>query len=302
MKDSRKSEIRVGITVIIGFVLLTWIFFWAKNISIFNDDQILKINFNSVAGLETGDAVTISGLKKGFVKSIELYKTNIIVTIRLEKEVELRKDAKFYIQMADLMGTKKIDISPGQDQQMFDYNSVPLGYFSGDIATAMAMFSSVEDDLVAVIKDFRITLDNLNKIIDDKELHSEVKKSFVNLNTLSNNLNQLIIENKTAVNELIKEGKLLTKEGREFINSNSEEVKRFISKSKEVFDNLNSLIINSDKFISETVDGKNNFGKFLTDETLMEDIKTSIRELRELMKIFTEQLKGEGLNVDAHIF
>lgn len=302
MKENKKSEIRVGITVIIGFILLTWLFVWSKNVSVFNDDIHLKVEFNSVAGLETGDAVTISGLKKGYVKDINIEKNKVFVTMFLNKNIELREDAKFYIQMADLMGTKKIDIEPGIKNKILDYSKIQNGHFSGDISTAMAMLSSVQNDLVAVIKDFRVTLDNVNHLFDDKELQNDIKSSFTNLNKLSIDLSELIKENKKSINDLLVEGKKLTEAGSEFLKDNTSEVQLFMKKSNQVFENLNSLIVKSDKLVDETSSGKNNLGKILNDENLFNEMKTSILELKKLLQIFNKQLEGEGLKVDAYIF
>lgn len=301
MNTNRKTEIRVGITVITGIILLTWIFIWAKNISIFNDDVRVKIEFDSVAGLETGDAVTISGLKKGNVDKIELEGNEIFVTISLNKTVRLKKDAEFLIQMADLMGTKKIDISPGKSEEFMDYSKLQKGYFSGDIATAMAMLSSVQNDLVSVIKDFKLTINKINDLLDD-DLKKGIKTSFTNINELSANLNDLVNENKNTIRDLLIEGKKLTKQGSELLKTNSEEVSRFIENSNKVFDNLNGLIVKSTELIDETSKGENNLGKLLNDKEIFKDLKTSVIEMKKLMKLINKQLQGEGLKVDAHIF
>ncbi|MFA8343877.1 MAG: MlaD family protein [Rhodothermaceae bacterium] len=301
MNRDRKTEIRVGITVIVGVILLTWIIIWAKNLSVFNDDVKLKIEFDSVAGLETGDAVTISGLKRGNVEQINLEKNKIIVTISLNKDVELRKDSDFFIQMADLMGTKKIDVFPGKSKELIDFTKIQKGYFSGDISTAMAMLSSVQDDLVTMIKDFKVTLDKVNNLLDDN-LQAEIKSSVKNISDLSLSLNKMINENRVAVKSLLEEGKKLVQTGNEFIKTNSEEVNLFIKKSNGVFENLNQLLAKSSNLIDQTSEGKNNLGRFLNDKELFDDLKKSVSELKSLMKLINKQIQGEGLKVDANIF
>lgn len=301
MNRNRKTEIRVGITVIVGVILLTWIIIWAKNLSVFNDDVKLKIEFDSVAGLETGDAVTISGLKRGNVEQINLEKNKIIVTISLNKNVELRKDSDFFIQMADLMGTKKIDVFPGKSNELIDFTKIQKGYFSGDISTAMAMLSSVQDDLVTMIKDFKVTLDKVNNLLDDN-LQAEIKSSVKNISDLSLSLNKMINENRVAVKSLLEEGRTLVQTGNEFIKTNSEEVNLFIKKSNGVFENLNQLLAKSSNLIDQTSEGKNNLGRFLNDKELFDDLKKSVSELKSLMKLINKQIQGEGLKVDANIF
>ena len=57
MKDLRKTEIRVGITVIVGLLIFIWILSWAKNFSLSSNQKSLLVKFNSVAGLEIGDTI-----------------------------------------------------------------------------------------------------------------------------------------------------------------------------------------------------------------------------------------------------
>ena len=43
MKEQRKTEIKVGLTVIFGILIFLWIFGWAKNLSIRSSENFLKI-------------------------------------------------------------------------------------------------------------------------------------------------------------------------------------------------------------------------------------------------------------------
>ena len=72
MKNQKKTEIKVGITVVVGVLVFLWIFGWAKNYNINSNRKEMTIEFNSVAGLEVGDAATINGVRKGFVDDIEV--------------------------------------------------------------------------------------------------------------------------------------------------------------------------------------------------------------------------------------
>ena len=66
MKDQRKTEIRVGITVLIGLIVCLWIFGWAKNFSLTPTENTIKVKFNNTSGLEVGDPVTIKWSAKRF--------------------------------------------------------------------------------------------------------------------------------------------------------------------------------------------------------------------------------------------
>ena len=80
MKDERKTEIRVGLTVLAGILIFIWILGWAKNISLKSDEQLINVRFNNVAGLEIGDLVTVNGLRKGYVQDMKVEPNNILVS------------------------------------------------------------------------------------------------------------------------------------------------------------------------------------------------------------------------------
>ena len=112
MKDQRKTEIRVGITIVVGLLIFIWILGWAKNFSLNPSENYLNIKFNNASGLEIGDDVTVNGVRKGNVEDIKVEGQSVIVKISLDNDVNLKEDAKFGISMLDLMGGKKVEISP----------------------------------------------------------------------------------------------------------------------------------------------------------------------------------------------
>ena len=64
----------------------------------------------------------------------------------------------------------------------------------------------------------------------------------------------------------------------------------------------NKLLSEVDGLIVQTKNKENNLGKILYDETLINELKSTLSQTQKLLKIFVEQLEGEGLNVDANIF
>ena len=302
MKNNRKSEIKVGLTVISALIVMLLIFGWTKNFSAYSNRIQLKIKFDSVAGVEKGDPVTINGLKKGFVDDIILSKTDVIVIAMMDKNIELYDDATFSVLMYDLMGGKKIEIFPGISNIPLDISKTHTGNFAGDIATAMAMFSSVQGDLIAVIKDLRVSLSNINELMADANFADNVKSSLTNLNKLAVSLNNLVDENKTRIKNLLDNGIELTSKGSDFIDKNSDKVSKFLETSNSTLENVNKLSEQVNKFLTETSNQENNLGTILYDKQIIEDLKISINELKDLVKMFNEQLRGKGLKVDAYIF
>ena len=302
MKDQRKTEIRVGITVIVGLIIFIWILGWAKNFSLSSNQKNVLVEFNSVSGLEKGDNVAVNGVRKGFVEDFNLKGDKVIVKLSLDNDVKLQKDATFSISMLDLMGGKKVNINPGTSDQPMNYNEVQTGIFYADIPEVMSMLGTVEGDIPSIVKDIKITLSSLNNYLGDNKLNTDIKTSLSNLSKASQKLNILLDENREGINQLTRNTVRLTQNVNDFLDENKSSLKSSIEELHTVLTKTDSLLTSVNKFSGEIKNKQNNVGKILYDEKLYDNLSQSLTQLNELTKILLEQLKGKGVNVDAHIF
>ena len=302
MKSNNKSEIKVGITVFIGTLLLVWLIIWVKDVSIFSHSKEILIEFSSVPGLSQGDPVTINGVRKGKVENIKLNNNSVTVTIDIPDNIHLKSDATFSLLMLDMMGGKKISIKQGTSQSELNYSEVQLGYFPGDISTAIAALNSVQSDLVTMVKDAKVTLGLVNDLMAKGEIKKEILISLKGLQNLTANVTSVIDENKQNINLLITNGSKLAESANEVVQENKSQIPVLLKKMGSLTDTSKTLISSITEMLNETKNGKNNFGRLLYDKQMYLKLKTTLSQLQELTKIFTEQLKKDGLNVDAHIF
>jgi phospholipid/cholesterol/gamma-HCH transport system substrate-binding protein len=302
MKDEKKTEIKVGITVLLGILFFIWIFGWAKNFSLKSNEQSVNIRFNNVAGLEIGDQVTVNGMRKGYVKDMKVEPNYVLVEVSVDNDVLLKKDATFAISMLDLMGGKKVEVFPGESQEPFDKSQIVEGKFYADVPSVMSLFGSVQDDLVTVLKDVKISLHSMNKYLTDEKLSKEVRTSITNLSSLTEKLNSILTENRNDIKELTSNAVELTKKSNQIITDNQENINDLFKNLKTVVSKSDTLLGKMNELTKQTMDQKNNMGKLLYDENIMKDLKQTLKQVNELTAILIEQLKTDGINVDAHIF
>ena len=302
MKDQKKTEIRVGITVLLGVIILLWILGWAKNFSITPTENTVKVQFSNTAGLEIGDAVTVNGVRKGFVEDLAIEGENVVVTLKIDNKVVLKEDAGFAVSMLDLMGGKKVEISPGSSGKLLDYSQVQAGTFYADIPYVMSMVGTFQEDISSTISDLKITLTSLNNYLSDKKLNEDIKSSMSNLSEVTKKLNILIDENRNNLRQLTANTAELTEEAKNFINENKESFNTSVKGLQSVLSNTDSLLTKLNKFTDELSSRQNNLGKIIYDEKIYDDLSQSLKQLNELTRIMIEQLKDDGLKVDADIF
>lgn len=302
MRNERKTEIRVGLTVLVGILVFIWILGWAKNFSIRSNEHVIKVRFANVSGLEIGDQVTVNGMRKGYVKEMIVEPNNVLVELSIENDVQLKEDASFAISMLDLMGGKKVEVFPGTSSRVYDNNKISEGKFYADIPSVMSLFGSVQDDLVTVLRDVKISLHSMNNYLTDDKLNADVKKSLSNLSLLTEKLNAMISENRNDVRSLTQNAVELTETSNKILLTNKDNIDQLFIDLKSVFQKSDTLLTSLNSLTTETMNQQNNVGKLLYDENLIKDLKQTLKQVNELTSILIDQLKNDGVNVDANVF
>ncbi|HMN23769.1 MAG TPA: MlaD family protein [Ignavibacteriaceae bacterium] len=302
MKNERKTEIRVGLTVLVGILVFIWILGWAKNFSLQSNEQLVKVRFTNVSGLEIGDQVTVNGMRKGYVKEMIVEPNNVVVKLSIDNDIKLKEDASFAISMLDLMGGKKVEVFPGSSSTYFNINKISSGTFYADIPSVMSLFGFVQDDLVTILKDVKVSLHSLNKYITDEKMSSDVKTSLSNLSLLTDKLNIMLSENRNDIKSLTKNAVELTETSNQLLSSNKENIDQLFADLKNVFQKSDTLLTDLNNLTKETMNQQNNVGKLLYDEEVIKDLKQTLKQVNDLTSILIEQLKNDGINVDANIF
>jgi ABC-type transporter Mla subunit MlaD len=302
MRNERKAEIKVGITTIISLIIFIWIMGWSKNFIRTSSDVELNIIFDNVSGLELDDDVTIRGLRKGFVKDIILDRNIIIVKISIDQNVDLRKDAVFWLATVDLMGGKKIEIIPGIVNEKLDFDVLHTGEFLSDFSTMMETIGSAKHDVLTIVNDIKTSLTAVNSYLTDEEVKSDLKSSLKNLNRLTYKLDVMLGENRENFSTIVENTAEISEDTKVFIDENKEDLNVSVSKLKSLLNKSDSLVSQFNFLTTQTIEGDNNLGKILYDDSLVVKINETFRLLNRLSKMILYQLQQDGIMIDANIW
>jgi phospholipid/cholesterol/gamma-HCH transport system substrate-binding protein len=302
MKNQRKTEIKVGITVLLGLIVFIWILGWTKNFTLTTSDNKVMVKFDNVSGLEIGNEVTLNGVKKGHVQDFYVDKNSVIVTLFVNNEVQLMKDATFSLEMTDLMGGRKIDINPGYSNEPIDLEVIQTGIYRTDIAGLVTALGDLQGNVDVIIKEATEVLQGINVFVRDETFKNDIKQGISNLNKVSLKLEQVLSENQQNLKEITQNTKELTSETKTFIKENNETLQRTLKNLDVVMTKSDSLLTTLNQLSQETSSGKNNLGKILYDDSLYINLIESIKTLKQLSKTFLEQIENDGLKIDAYIF
>jgi phospholipid/cholesterol/gamma-HCH transport system substrate-binding protein len=115
MELSYKQEVGVGVLVIAGVVLFGGMLFWLTDRDVGGEGVPVRMVLETAAGLEKGDPVMVSGVKKGRVASVTLEKPGrVMVVFNVDADVPPRIDAAVTVGALDFFGAKFVDYKPGE--------------------------------------------------------------------------------------------------------------------------------------------------------------------------------------------
>jgi phospholipid/cholesterol/gamma-HCH transport system substrate-binding protein len=206
--EYRSSEIRAGLFIFTGFiVLLVMVFFLGNFKDSFKPKKGLRIVFNFTGGLGVGAPVRYAGLDIGRVIGIELEKSRgeklrdrIAVIAQINPSIRIKKTAQAQIKTSGLMGGLYIEIRPGSSEaeELDDDESLvgqdtfefaQLGDIMGEFLGQVQRFTDLSSELIV---DSRATLGAVQKSLD--RVDRLVANNEVRVQTLLTNMNQVSVQ------------------------------------------------------------------------------------------------------------
>lgn len=121
-----KVETKVGLLALGAVALMVVFAYMMGLISPFSNTKTINVMYNYAGGIEEGSPVRVMGIKVGKVNKIlfdPTYKSpsGEEVKLRIEISVDkkawstIRRDSKFFINLAGVIGEKFLEISPGSN-------------------------------------------------------------------------------------------------------------------------------------------------------------------------------------------
>jgi phospholipid/cholesterol/gamma-HCH transport system substrate-binding protein len=124
-----KPQTKVGLLFLASLVLVALFAFVLGGFQPIGGGNTLKVAYNFAGGIEVGSPVRVMGIKVGKVRSIDFdpqfkfpetgEEVKLLITININNDAwpTIRKDSRFYINLAGVIGEKFLEISPGSTEQ-----------------------------------------------------------------------------------------------------------------------------------------------------------------------------------------
>lgn len=280
---SKTIELRVGLIVILAIAILVIGIIWVKGIRFNQTRYTYTVIFPNVGTLKVGDPVSVSGVDKGKVKKIKLYQGDVLVTLDLESDVVLKKDARFTVKNIGLMGERFIAVQTGYSDTLLDLSQPIRGDYDTGVSEVMGRMGEMIGQLSRLVG-------NLEGALGTKGSRESLMEIIKNLKKVSQNLNALLNRNKGKFNQTLDNLSYSSAELKKIIDDNKQKLQTTVDNFGEAsvkLDNivtaLDTISISLKKLTSKIEGGEGTLGQLVNDTTLYEQIKKTTQHVDDLI-------------------
>ncbi|MDD5281945.1 MAG: MlaD family protein [Candidatus Omnitrophica bacterium] len=183
-----KLELKVGIFVFIGLVILIIFILSIGGFKTWSSGYHINLSFNFVNGIKVGAPVRFAGVDVGEVKKIKLEfipeenRSNVNLGVWIRNNIKIPVDSTVWVNTLGLLGEKYVEIMPGNDYAYFlKANECLVGI---DPLPIHQLFRNAEnilrnlDDGISKIKNKE---GSLGKLIYDDTLYDQLEALVVDI-------------------------------------------------------------------------------------------------------------------------
>ena len=283
----RKPEIKTALLVILGISLFIFGFNFLKRSSIFENNKIVHTIYDEVEGLVVGAKVTINGLVIGNVSMIDFLpgSTKIVVSMRIDKDLNFSPNSKAVFYEAGLIGGKAISIEPVFDSKNIikSNDTIASDVKPGLTELINRQIAPLQEKIESMLTSVDSLFSGISNVLN-YETQNNLKNTLENLSQSVNNINmssealmEVIDENRSSLNISFKNAANATKNINELTDSLSKiDFTNTFNKLSESLNNINIIL-------SKVENGEGTLGKFINSEELYQNLSQSSKELEELL-------------------
>jgi phospholipid/cholesterol/gamma-HCH transport system substrate-binding protein len=310
-KQKKNIELRVGIVSFLAIFLLIIGLVLGNGFSFSSKGNITEFRFDNAGGLQISEPVFVSGVEMGKITDIQAGENYVRVLTNIYQKIDFYNDASARILIKEIMGGKKIDVSPGHKSAGILQEGEPIiGRNTPDFGELVAIVGSVSEDAVSLIRKLDTLASSVNLFLSDTTFSTDVKYIASNTRKLVDNVND-VFSGQNGLRTTLKNANELITNLDNLVDKNSEDVTMLLKELRNTFASLDKTLSNAnntlssldpligkvDGLISDLQNENGLFHKISNDSELSKNLEQLIAELLA----FVKQAKEYGVNVNASL-
>jgi phospholipid/cholesterol/gamma-HCH transport system substrate-binding protein len=270
-------ETRLGLFFALALIAAFLILEMLGGFTFFQKGYRLNALFNNVQELKVGDPVKMAGVEIGRVEAVALTNTQVRVTLRVHDEgTQVRTDSKATIKFVGLMGQNFISVDFGTANGVVATDGAYLqSAEQPDLSQLMAKLENVATGVENLTRSFSgDTINNLLGPVTDflKQNQQPLTESIANMRTISAN----IADGKGTVGKLINDPALY--------DSAMTTLSTLQTNLGNMSGELQATLADARATVADMRAGKGTIGKLMTDESLFNETKDAMTQMKEIMQ------------------
>lgn len=304
-----RREVKLALTAIAAVIILIWGINFLKARALFDKNNVFYGVYDRVDGLKISSSVIYRGYSVGQVSAIHFTGERfdkVLVEFSVGKKLEIPSNTIAAIQSADLMGSKAINLIPGD---------ALTNAQSGDtLRTQLAL--GLMDQLNEQLEPLKKKAENIMVSLDTvlvalQEIFSEnangnirgslksISRTLDNVEQASGTLNKLLNEESGHISEILANINSITGN----LESKNADIGRSLDNVTSISDSLrainlnntvrylNSILLQTDSIMGKINRGKGTLGGVVNDDELYYNLTLISENLNKLLTEFRQNPK-----------
>jgi len=266
------NEQKVGLFFVVGIVLVVLAIELTVGTGLFTKSYHVYVEYPTVEGLQSGDAVQVAGVKLGRVDAVTLKPDGVRVTLRIDQRAVLHRDSLARLDYQALSGTRFIAISLGTPNAAV----VKDGEFiEGQIPPGL---TQMIDEMQGVAHSVQGLADSLNE----------------NQERVLKNVNAMVEENRASVQHALENLDSITAK-----LDHGEGTMAKLLNDATLYDRTTAAMADLQKVADRIASGQGDLGRLVNgDGTLYDEVRETVASLNttaaNLEVVSTQIRNGEG--------
>ena len=284
MASSRKSDVIVGVTVLLAAAILIVGILWLKNVRVNRKTYTLQVTFPQVGGLAKGDPVQVNGVTAGVVDRLTLAGDSVVAILALDRTAKVGADAHIVIRDQGMMGEKFVLIRTQHTTPSLSDGARVSGYFDAGVAEVMALSGAMIENMQGLTSQIQTLLHSGN---DGHDLERIIQ----NMSTLTTVLRTMAEENRGDLHAAASSMRSSSAQVDRLLRDNGAAVGTTLRTATATATRMDSLtaqlmtLSSSLQKVSDQVSsGRGTIGQMVYDDTMYTTLHTTVRDASTLVQ------------------
>lgn len=174
-------EVKVGIFVLIGFIILFIMIFSIGDVYMFKPGYRVMVRFNFANGIAMNAPVRLAGIEVGEIDNIRIYYdtgeegTKVELSAWIKKDVSIEEDAKAVINTLGLLGEKYLEIFPGKSKRFLADSSTLVGIDPVSTENMTIEVKRLLDNLSSIVESIKNGEGTMGRFLTDDSIYQNLE-------------------------------------------------------------------------------------------------------------------------------